>query len=250
MSHHVDSGVGYSPNAAYWVHIMRERLDRYRVDLTDPAVLAALGDVNGRAVLDAGCGEGYLSRELANRGATVTGIDLDPELIRAAQDLEAVEGRGIDFHHGDVAAIPTGDATFDRIVANHLLNDVEDIGPAVAELARVLRPGGHLVALVLHPAHYWGRSGLPEDDPAWPDLYFTTRPREQSFNVAGLASPAPVRAWYRPLEDYGTAFTAAGLAITGLSEPHPTPEQRRSDPWWAAAWSKPMFLLITARHCR
>lgn len=243
---HVDDAIGYSPNADYWVHIMRERLDRYRTELTDPAVLGAVGDVDGLDVLDAGCGEGYLSRMLAERGARVTGVDLDPALIRAAQDLEAAEGRGIAFHHGDAAAIPAEAGSFDRIVANHLLNDIEDIGPVVADLARVLRPGGTLVALVLHPCHYWARRGLDETDPAWPDRYFATLPREQGFNVAGLESPTAVRAWYRPLEDYSTALAASGLVITGLQEPHPTSEQQR-DPWWQAGWSKPMFLLITAQ---
>jgi SAM-dependent methyltransferase len=133
----------------------------------------------------------------------------------------------------------------DVIVANHLVNDVEDIAPLFTEFARILRPSGRAVILCLHPSFYWARRGLDEGDGTWPDRYFETEPRVQSFNVAGIQSPHAVKAWYRPLEDYGTALSNAGLVITNLSEPHPTPEQRR-DPWWQTGWTKPMFLLISA----
>jgi ribosomal protein L11 methylase PrmA len=98
--------VGYSANASFWVKIMRERLDRYRNELTDPAVLSALGHADRLRILDAGCGEGYLSRLLAGHGAIVTGIDLDPELIQAAQELEATEQQSIEFANTLPARIP------------------------------------------------------------------------------------------------------------------------------------------------
>ncbi|MGH3377211.1 MAG: class I SAM-dependent methyltransferase [Actinoallomurus sp.] len=55
---------------------MRERRDRYRTELTDAAVLDAVGPCAGWKVLDAGCGEGYLARSLASRGAEVIGVDV------------------------------------------------------------------------------------------------------------------------------------------------------------------------------
>jgi 2-polyprenyl-3-methyl-5-hydroxy-6-metoxy-1,4-benzoquinol methylase len=65
----------WDANAAFWVQIMREHRDRYRNELTNPAVLQAIGPTDGLRVLDAGCGEGYLARLLARKGASVTGID-------------------------------------------------------------------------------------------------------------------------------------------------------------------------------
>ena len=55
----------WDANASYWVQIIREHRDKYRNELTDPAMLRAIGDARGLDVLDAGCGEGYLSRILA-----------------------------------------------------------------------------------------------------------------------------------------------------------------------------------------
>src|SRR5207237_8782987 len=62
-------------NAEFWIRIIRERLDPFRTEVTDAAVLRALGPCADRSVLDAGCGEGYLTRRLAGRGAAAVGVD-------------------------------------------------------------------------------------------------------------------------------------------------------------------------------
>ncbi|MCK9895212.1 class I SAM-dependent methyltransferase [Frankia sp. AgB32] len=233
----------YSLNADYWTRIIRGGLDRYRTGLTNPAMLAAAGDVTGQAVLDAGCGEGYLARLFAGRGASsVVGVDLCPELVDAARAQAVVEGLDIRYETADVAALPLDDASVDLVVANHVLNDLEDPAPAIVEFARVLRPGGRAVALLLHPCFY-GSRGRPVDR----DSYYQTRRIEQHFDVAGEVSPAPVVAWTRPLEDFATEFVSAGLALVGISEPHPSEQQRREDPWWDQNFSRPLFLLLTAR---
>src|SRR5882724_5096586 len=75
----------WDANASFWVQIIREHRDRYRNEVTDPAVLHAIGEPAGLDVLDAGCGEGYLSRILAKKGANATGIDSSTKLIEAAR---------------------------------------------------------------------------------------------------------------------------------------------------------------------
>ncbi len=234
----------YSLNATYWTRIIRDGLDRYRTGLTNNAVLAAAGDVTGQSVLDAGCGEGYLSRLLAGRGAApVIGVDLCPELVDAARAQAAADGLDIRYETADVAALPQDDATIDLIVANHVLNDLEDPAPAIAEFARVLRPGGRAVALLLHPCFYGSRGQAADRH-----IYFGGPRRiEQHFDVAGEVSPAPVVAWTRPLEDFAAAFAAVGLALAGISEPHPSEQQRHEDPWWDINFTRPLFLLLTTR---
>ena len=235
----------WEANADFWIEIIRQRRDRYRTELTDAAVLAAIGDCTGLDVLDVGCGEGYLTRELARRGAQhVHGIDKSAALIKAAQDTATP---GTAFDEGDVTELSSGDESRDLIVANHLLNDLPDITSPILEFARVLRPGGRLVALMLHPCFYGDRAETtPLQDLPAVESYFRQRAVTQTFEVDGLTSPLPSTSWVRPLEAYTGALVGAGLYIASLSEPHPSPEQVASSQWWRDNYPRPLFMLLTA----
>jgi 2-polyprenyl-3-methyl-5-hydroxy-6-metoxy-1,4-benzoquinol methylase len=237
----------WDANARFWLRIIREHRDRYRTELTDPAVLNATGDITGLDVLDAGCGEGYMARELASRGARhVTGIDTSAEMARAA---EAAKVPGTSFTKGSVGDLPFTADSFDVILANHLLNDLPDIDGPIGEFARVLRPGGRLTALMLHPCFYERRAERTQASRMLSAAeYFTPqRSVQQPFEVDGLTSPAAATAWIRPLETYTEALAGNGLAITRLTEPHPSEQQLASSQWWRDHFPRPLFLLITAR---
>ena len=233
-------------NAAFWTEIIRGRRDRYRTELTDPAVLEAIGDCAGLHVLDAGCGEGYMSREIARRGAaSIDGIDQSAALLAAARSDPRP---GVTFTEGSVASLPFPAGTFDLALANHLLNDLPDIDGPVSELARVLKPGGRLVALMLHPCFYGHnaeQSPLRQHLPA--ASYFTQRKVTRPFEVDGLTSPAAATAWLRPLEAYTAAITGSGMHITGLTEPRPSDRQAAASQWWRDNYQRPLLMLITAR---
>ena len=234
-------------NAEFWIRIIRERRDRYRTELTDQAVLAAIGDYAGLDVLDAGCGEGYMARLLARHGARqVTGADKSPALIAAARAASAGVP-AVRFAEADVADLPFDSASFDLALANHLFNDLPDITGPVGELARVLRPGGRLVILMLHPCFYGHRAERQEirRSLAVAD-YFAARVIEQRFEVDGIVSPDPTVTWVRPLETYTKAITASGLCITDLTEPHPNDAQLAESQWWRENFPRPLFLLMTA----
>ena len=235
-------------NAEFWVRIIRERRDRYRTELTDQAVLAAIGPCHGLDVLDAGCGEGYLTREIASRGAhQVTGADKSPALIAAARAASAGQSAAC-FREADLAALPFSDDSFDLAVVNHVLNDLPDVVGPVGELARVLRPGGRLVVLMLHPCFYGHRAERQEIRRTLPVAdYFAPRVIEQRFEVDGIVSPDPTVTWVRPLEAYTEAITSNGLCITSLREPHPTDAQLAASQWWRENFPRPLFLLIAAR---
>lgn len=110
------------------------------------AVLAALPDLAGATVLDAGCGTGRYCAALADRGAArVVGVDFSPEMLRRAAPTGARRVLG------DLGALPLATASIDVVVSGLALNDVPDLAIAIAELARVLRPRGTLVYSVVHP---------------------------------------------------------------------------------------------------
>ncbi|HET6748018.1 MAG TPA: bifunctional 2-polyprenyl-6-hydroxyphenol methylase/3-demethylubiquinol 3-O-methyltransferase UbiG [Actinomycetes bacterium] len=103
--------------------------------------LRQLGDLHGRLVLDAGCGGGLVARELAAAGATVVGLDRSLGSLGVARRAAGPAFRPV---QGRMERLPFADGVFDAVVAADVLEHVPDLPAAVAELARVLAPGGRL----------------------------------------------------------------------------------------------------------
>lgn len=239
----------YARNAEFWIDIVRDRLDPYQTQLTDPALLAAVGDCTGLDVLDAGCGEGYLTRELVRRGAgRVHGVDTCAEFVTAASTHPEHTADTATFHHADVAQLPLPDRSIDLVIANRLPNGITDPQGRFREFARVLRPDGRLLTLGMHPCFYAARAERDSTTAQFAiDDYFGTRTVEQRFQVAGRTSPAASVQSFFSLEASIAMITEAGFAITALREPRPTAEQRRENPWWDRHFQRPLFLLLEAR---
>jgi ubiquinone/menaquinone biosynthesis C-methylase UbiE len=126
------------------------RLGRITDALEERVVLDLLGPLRGERVLDVGCGDGALASALSRAGASVTGLDVDPRMLAAASRRigEWASGEwasGVCLVAGRAERLPFRDATFDRVVAVAVLCFVREADRAVAEAARVLRPGGRLV---------------------------------------------------------------------------------------------------------
>lgn len=107
--------------------------------------LDRLGLRAGMRVLDVGCGQGRHAFAAARRGARV--VALDHEASDCKDTAAAFEGEG-GVVTGDGLALPFGDASFERVIASEVLEHVPDDRSAMAELARVLRPGGRLAVTV------------------------------------------------------------------------------------------------------
>ena len=114
-----------------------------------PAMLALIGDVAGQDVLDVGCGSGFYAAAMADRGATVTGIDGSAEMVRIARRV--VGERGTFVEHDLEQPLPLPDASFDLAVMALVYHHVYARQQLLAELRRVLRPGGRLLVSTTHP---------------------------------------------------------------------------------------------------
>ena len=109
----------------------------------------AVVEAGPRRVLDAGCGRGNIAERIARESdAAVVGIDQSERMV------ELTRARGVDAVVGDVRALPFEDGEFDCALAAWMLFHVPDVDAALAELARVLRPGGRLVAVTNGPDHH------------------------------------------------------------------------------------------------
>ncbi|WP_405856407.1 methyltransferase domain-containing protein [Streptomyces sp. NBC_00090] len=199
-----------------------------------PAMMALAGDVAGRRILDAGCGSGPLSAALRERGAVVTGIDASAGMLALARRRL---GEDVALHVADLRdRLPFADGAFDDVVSSLVLHYLEDWGPTLAELRRVLRPGGRLIASVDHPfVAYTIRDPRPD--------YFAAN--SYTFDWTFDGQSVPMKFWRKPLHAMIDAFTTAGFRLSVISEPQPDPAARELFPDDFRDFStKPCFLFF------
>jgi SAM-dependent methyltransferase len=109
----------------------------------------------GQQVLDVGCGTGWFTRRLAQAGYTVTGLDIDTDMLAVAREKEP---RDITWQQGDATRLPFADHSFDHVVALTSLCFVSDWPRAVAEIVRVTR-GGFALGLLNRHSLLWREKG-------------------------------------------------------------------------------------------
>ncbi|WP_119166874.1 class I SAM-dependent methyltransferase [Algihabitans albus] len=227
-------------NAAAWIAQVRAGRDFYREAFNNPAFLEFLPELTGLSVLDLGCGEGRNTRLFAQRGAHMTGIDISPRLIAAAQAAETAEPLGIGYHIGSYTDLDGfSDSSFDAAVSTMALMDSPGFDRAAQSVHRVLRRGGWFCLSVLHPCfvtpgYRWLRdSGGNErglvvadyfsDQVSWEQWRFKSgeRSEDQGQPESEGTDFTSARMPYR-LEDYVNGLCEASFRIRVLQEPRPT----------------------------
>jgi ubiquinone/menaquinone biosynthesis C-methylase UbiE len=185
-----------------------------------PAVEALMGEVAGRGLCDLACGQGRVARHLADRGASVVGIDLSAKLLAIARHHEESAPRGIEYRHADARSLEgVADGVFDGVVCHMALMDIPDLAPTLHGVARILRPGGWFVFSILHPCYHTAQSGeatLPEGTVRTVGRYFV---EGYWRSDARPGPPGKVGAYHRTLSTYINALTDAGLMLERMSEP-------------------------------
>lgn len=198
-----------------------------------PAMLSMIPDIAGKAVLDVGCGSGWYVSALLELGGIVTAVDLDADFVALTRERV---GESASVFQADVSE-PLAfaeDGSFGCIVAPLVLHYIENWEPVLAEFARVLEPGGHLVFSTHHPTMDWKDSQSGN--------YFQQELLEDEWDIG------VVRFYRRSLTDMSKALWNAGFVIEELLEPKPTlayAEINRE--WYERLLREPWFLVIRAR---
>jgi ubiquinone/menaquinone biosynthesis C-methylase UbiE len=204
----------------------------YNAHYDRPAMLAALGPVEGMYVLDAACGPGLYTRELLARGAQVTAFDASEVMVGIARGEtrgQAEIGRAV---LGE--PLPYADNAFDRIVCALAIHYAGDRRAAFAEFYRVLRPSGVLLISTGHPFTDWLRGG---------GSYFDTTLQTEIWHTS--AGDLDVSFWREPLSVICGGATSAGFLIEQLIEPQPAPSMREQYPEdFDQLREKPGFLIL------
>lgn len=198
-----------------------------------PQLLDLLGDVAGRTVLDAGCGDGYLARILHERGARVTGIDLSPQLIARAQQRD--EQGSIAYRAADLSAsLPEYAGQFDAVTSYLVLNDVADYQGFAATLAASLAPGGRLVLAFNSPYGAVVRKHVSD--------YFASGTVTPYGSLWRLG--IKVYHHHRTLGEYLDAFLANGLNLVKLVDLAGVTSQHGPDTILPEGVNFPRFMLL------
>lgn len=188
--------------------------------IEEPIVREILGSVPGGVALDAACGTGRYTEYLAGQGHRVIGVDSSPEMLAHAR-ARVPEA---DLRPGDLHDLPVPDDHVDIVVCALALNHLPEVGPAITEFARVLRPGGHLVITDVHQER----------------VALGSVPRVRSADgVPGLLPAFRHRA-----SDYLRAALPLGLQLRRCEEPRVSgdaggdmPGEVVTGPWDAWPWS-------------
>jgi SAM-dependent methyltransferase len=218
----------------------------YNAHYERPATLALLPDVMGAHILDAGCGSGFYTEQLVQRGAHVTAVDGSSEMARHAErrlekigllDPTGLTARTASVRNADLSR-PLhflDDASVDGIVAALVLHYLREWQPTLAEFRRVLKPDGWLLLSTHHPTTEAARFDTAN--------YFETTELEDYWSWVGK-----VRFFRRPLTAIVGALTDAGFVIERLVEPLPDEIFRAERPEsYTRLLRFPEFLLIRGR---
>ncbi len=205
--------------------------DNARRTLLDPTILRLMGEVEGKTILDAGCGNGYLSRKLAQKGAAVTGVEPSENLFRYCLKRESEQNLGVTYIQQDLTDLVGSDA-YDAVTLINVLMDIPKYQTALTNCVRTLKTGGIIIISILHPA-------FPGFESDWQKLghieiseYFSPQPLKQKYG----------HLFHRPIQDYLNALIDDGCSIERIVEPQLSDKKSA-----LRSAHVPQFLVIKAR---
>jgi SAM-dependent methyltransferase len=202
-----------------------------------PATLSLLPQVNGKRVLDAGCGPGVYADWLVQRGAQVVAIDGNRKMVRLARQRlgDRVKVWLVNLEKPLVFA---SDASFDIIVAPLVMDYIEDWAGVFKEFYGLLASPGIFIFSIEHPYSKY-------DDHRQTCNYFDTG--LVSFTWRGFGKPVSVPSYRRPLAAVINPLIGAGFTIDRILEPQPTEEFKSADPQdYEVLMRSPGFMCIRA----
>ncbi|MBD3208068.1 MAG: methyltransferase domain-containing protein [Candidatus Nealsonbacteria bacterium] len=238
----------WEENASFWIKIIREQLDPFREIVTNKAVLSAINKDKNNKILDAGCGEGYFCRILAQEGhGEIFGVDSSSALIQAAKKLEQKQKLGINYDKQDFRSTDFPDSFFDIVVSYQTIHEIPDPQKALEEFSRILKVGGKLVLLFLHPCFDISPAYIEKDLPCSVFYFNPVKVERDYYYVGGEKSPHSCFYLHLPLSQWITLIKNQGFVLSQIREPRPPLDLIKEEKWWKNSFQHPRFILISSQ---
>ncbi len=207
----------WEDHAEWWIDGFTDGADPEYVEQIVPLALAELS--GARNLLDIGCGDGQISRSLAAAGSYVVGVDPTWNQVSVAGQ----RGGGPGYVRSGAAELPFADDSFDAAVACLVFEHIDELDAAIAEVARVLEPGGQFSFFLNHPLLQTPGSGWIDDhtvDP--PEQYWRIGPYlVEQDSIEQVERGVFIRFIHRPLSRYLNTLAENGLLLERMVEPGP-----------------------------
>jgi ubiquinone/menaquinone biosynthesis C-methylase UbiE len=237
----------YNKKAYFWERTEPKLLGDF---LCRPYVFKLLGNVKNKIIADIGCGEGYVSRYLASKGAKVIGVDISKSMIAIAKKIEKIEKLGIDYFVGSALNLKMiKSKSVDYVVSVLVFNVLSSsqVDKAIQETYRILKKGGHFILAVLHPWIYickpksnwikfnYNKLNYREGVSASITIYAKDKMKFDSVDKL------------HTIEKYFNSLIENGFIIEKVVEPKQKKYMRKCKDMWGEENRLPFYLIIKAK---
>ena len=239
----MSNGELWERHAQWWIKGFTDGVDP---EYTDQIIPIAVSELAGmKTVLDVGCGDGQIGRALSANGAAVVGVDPTWGQISVA----AERGKGPLYACASASNLPVANASCDAVLACLVFEHIDDVDSAIAEISRVLKPGGVFAFFLNHPLLQTPGSG-------WIDDHFVEPPEQywrigaylvETASVEEVEKDVFIRFVHRPLSRYINALSEHSLVLEQMIEPSPPESFLEKAPEYRLAHTIPRLLYLRLR---
>ena len=232
----------WESHAAWWIEGFTAGADP---EYEEQILPLAVEEIEGATrVLDVGCGDGQISRLAAAIDGVQTVIAMDPTWNQIT--VAASRGVATGFVRAPADQLPFGDGAFDAVVACLVFEHIDAVDQAIAEVARVLEPGGRFCFFLNHPLLQTPDSGWIDDHMVEPpEQYWRIGPYlVETATIEEVELGVHIRFVHRPLSRYINTLAANGLYVERMVEPSPPPGFLALAPEYTDAATVPRLLYL------